>query len=351
MSKKRTFITAAIAITIALVLINIISKKFYKSAPPAVPSTLVEAITAKGEPWQHEIHATGTLLANEGITVAAAVAGHVTQIFFQSGDLVKTGTPLIQLDQGELKAHLDSAAAQLALSEANYRRSASLFQRKIVTGSDMDKALANLRTDQANVALARANLAHTMIVAPFSGRLGIKKVDVGSYISAGQALVNLQDASVLKVNFNIPEVFLNEVAIGDKVIIRSQAFPGEAFSGKITAFESVLNQDTRSLLTQAAIPNPTGKLRPGTFAEVTAYFGQPRLAVSIPQTAVAYSLENSYVFKIVAGKAVKTTVKVGMQQQDQVEILQGLKAGDKIIISGQDKITDGAAVTTAFEKL
>lgn len=346
MAKKHTFLTASIVIIVVVLSFNFIVKKFYKKTPLAPPPTLVEATTAKAQVWQHEIHATGTLLANEGITVAAAMAGHVTQIFFQSGDVVKAGTPLLQLDQGELKARLDNAVAQLALSEANYRRSISLYQRKILTGSDMDKATANLRTDQANVALAKANLAHTLIIAPFSGRLGIKKIDVGSYISAGQAIVNLQDSSILKVNFNIPEVFLNEVAIGNKVIVRSQAFPNDVFSGKISAFESVLNQDTRSLLTQAAIPNPTGKLVPGTFAEVTAYIGSPKKAVSIPQTAIAYSLENTYVYKIVNGKAVKTPVKIGIQQQDQAEILQGLQPSDQVIISGQDKLSDGAAVTT-----
>lgn len=312
----------------------------------AMPPTLVEAVTVTLQPWQKEIAATGTLVANPGIIVRSEIDGRITRVFFRPGDPIIAGTPLIETNPTVLKADVDQANAQLKLSEHDYKRAEDLYKRRVLSAADRDKALTTFYANKANAAKAQALLDQTLIRAPFNGRIGLNLVNLGDYITAGQDLVSLQATDPIRVDFSIPEIYIPSIAVGQTVLVRTSTYPTQPFTGQVFAIDAAINPSTRSLALRASVPNKDQKLIPGAFVEVALLVGNRQSLPTIPIQAIINTPEGQYVYKIVANRAVKTVVKTGENRNSQTSILSGLKPGDIVIVAGQIKIQDGAPVTT-----
>jgi membrane fusion protein (multidrug efflux system) len=321
-----------------------------KSGPKGMqmPPAAVAISEVQAQDWQEQVHSTGTLTADQGILVKAEVPGRVTHIYFTSGQQVKQGAPLVELDQSILSAQLQLYQAQLHLNELQYQRYSDLYKKHYVSTSDYDTAAANLQTTKAQVAQVQAQLAQMLIKAPFSGKLGLKQVDLGDYVTAGQVLVNLQDIDPMRVDFSVPEIFLSKVAVGNTLLIRTNSYPNQVFKGQVYAFEASIDPNTRTLAIRAHIPNTDNKLIPGSFVDVTLLLGQSQKLLVIPQTALVSSLTGDFVYRAIEGKAVKTPVVVQKRSNHQAIISAGLTLGDKVITDGQLKIPfDNAPIMVA----
>jgi membrane fusion protein, multidrug efflux system len=341
--KKKIFLPAFITLSFVTILVSsalvpTFSYASGESAAPEIPPTLVEASKAKTEYWQSEIQATGSLAAVQGIMVKPEIEGRVTQIFFKSGDYVKAGAPLIETNPDILKAQLSYAKAQYVLSQGDYHRAIALYQRHVLSQADLEKSKAALDSNKANFDKAQSQLNQTLIRAPFAGKLGLRLVNVGDYVSPGQNIVNLQAMDTLRIDFSVPETFFNQLAIGEHVNVHTTAYPNQTFTGTVYAFESAVDPNTRTLSVRAYIPNPQEKLLPGNFVDITLFSGKKTPTVTIPQIAVVTSAEGNYVYKIVNNKAVQTNVSLGERRGDIIAVLQGLNSGDEVITAGQIKI-------------
>lgn len=342
---RKKIILSSIILILALITFT---KLFAKSDPDPTtpPPTLVEIATAQKTQWQQRVETAGSLKAEQGVMVKPEIAGRITKILFKSGQLAKKNDPLVQLNPDIIKAELAADKAELALQKANYERVLALNKLQATSKAEMDKASAQYQNAQANFERAQARLNQTLITAPFDGRLGLRLANVGDYVSVGDNLVNLQDTDPMLVDFDIPEVYLGKIAVGQTVLIRVDAYPNKTFTGTVTAFNSAVDMSTRTLEMRAETPNKDGLLIPGSFADVTLFVGPTRPVIEIPKTALIYSSQGPFVYKVVQNKAVKTPVSLGEVYDKTVIVEKGLAAGDKVITAGQLKIQDGMPVTT-----
>jgi membrane fusion protein (multidrug efflux system) len=305
--------------------------------------TNVVVATAKPQDWQTKLQASGTLNATQGVMLKSQVSGNVTKIYFHSGDNVKAGDILLEINPGILKANLAAAQATADLNSGDYERAIALFKRGALSKQDLDTALANKASAEANLQAVKAQLAENIITAPVSGKLGLTQYNLGDYITVGQQLVNLQSIDTLRVDFSVPQNNASEVGVGDKVTVQSDSFPDETFQGTVSAVDTAVDINTRTVAVRAHIPNPNGKLLPGSFVQVTLDAGGTKMLVSIPQVAVVYNANGNYVYKVVNGKAIKTSIKILQENKHQVAVT-GLNNGDVVVTQGQLKIHDGANV-------
>jgi membrane fusion protein, multidrug efflux system len=308
----------------------------------AVP---VEAAKVVAAPLSEQVTAVGTLLSNEAVTVSSEIPGRLKEIHFQEGQPVEKGAPLFTLDDSVYRAQLDDAEAKLKLAEQTNKRTSTLFSNKYATAQSADEATSNLAVSTAATELARVQLEKTRIVAPFSGIVGLRHVSVGEYITAGQALVNLEAIDPVKADFRVPEKFLPAIRVGQTIRIKVDAFPDASFEGKVYAIDPKLDVSGRSLLVRALVPNNDQRLRPGLFARVTVLLQLKEDALSVPEQAIVPQGDSQYVFKIVDGKAKLTEVVTGTRREGRVEIVEGLSVGDEVVTAGQLKIRDGSAVS------
>lgn len=315
-----------------------------------MPPTGVTVATAKTQQWQQQIHAIGTLLANQGILVKSEIAGRITKIYFKPGQAVKAGTPLVQINPDILRAEVNYAKAQLKLSSSQYKRYKKLYSEKAVSKEIFDEKSSDYKSDEAQLAKAEAELAQTTIKAPFSGKLGIDLIDLGDYVQAGTPIVQLQDLSSLRVNFTVPGKMLGKLKIGQSVEVQTASYPNETFTGKVYAFDSTIDPNTRNLSIRVRIPNPKQKLLPGAFVNVTLFVGKKQNVVTVPQTAIVYNVSGDYVYTVVDNKAIKTDVDLGERYQDEVAIKKGLKADDVVVTAGQIKLKNEAPVVIVENK-
>ena len=308
----------------------------------AVP---VEAAKVIAAPLSEQVTAVGTLLSNEAVTVSSEIPGRLSEIHFQEGQPVEKGAALFTLDDSVYRAQLADAEAKLKLAEQTHKRTSTLFTNKYATAQSADESASNLAVSTAAVELARVQLEKAHIVAPFSGIVGLRHVSVGEYITAGQALVNLEAIDPVKADFRVPEGFLPAIKVGQISSIKVDAFPGDGFDGKIYAIDPRLDVAGRSLLVRALVPNTDQRLRPGLFARVTVFLQLKEDALSVPEQAIVPQGDSQFVFKIVDGKAKLTKVVIGTRREGRVEIVDGLAAGDEVVTAGQLKIRDGSAVS------
>jgi membrane fusion protein (multidrug efflux system) len=314
-------------------------KSFEKMPPPAV-----EISTAAYSDWQSNINAIATLSANQGIAIKPEINGQVIAVYFRSGDHVKAGTPLIQIDPAILQAQVDAAKAKLLLSKANYQRTAILFKKHVFAQADLDNALSVYRANQADLANARAQRNETLISAPFDGRLGLRDVDKGAYVNAGETITTLNDINPLRVDFKIPEVYVGRLSVGEKILIHSHAYPNQTFQGEIYALDSQIDPNTRSINVRASVANPDEKLLPGAFVDVKVETGMPQKWISIPETAILYDDKGEYVYRVIKKLPVKTPVILGPRKNGMVAVTSGLQVGDKVITTGAFKVIPGEPV-------
>jgi membrane fusion protein (multidrug efflux system) len=308
----------------------------------AVP---VEAAQVVAAPLSEQVTAIGTLLSDEAVTISSEIAGRIKEIHFQEGYPVEKGAPLVTLDDSVYRAQLADAEAKLRLAEQTHKRTSQLFSSKYATAQSADESASNLAVGTAAVELARVQLEKAHIVAPFSGIVGLRSVSAGEYVTAGQALVNLEAIDPVKADFRVPEKFLSAIRVGQIIRLKLDAFPGESFEGKVYAIDPRLDVSGRSLLVRAVVPNADRRLRPGLFARVTVLLQLKEAALSVPEQAIMPQGDSQFVFKIVDGKVRLTKVVTGTRREGRVEIVDGLAAGDQVVTAGQLKIRDGVAVS------
>jgi membrane fusion protein (multidrug efflux system) len=341
-----------------------------KMAPP--PAT-VTAEPAKAETWVARVHSIGTLVAIEGVEVAPQLGGTVINYFFDSGQEVKQGEKLVQLDISVEEADLVSAKATLHEADLDRERQANLVTKGAVSQAVLDTSTA--KRDSAAAAMARieAIIAQKTITAPFTGKLGLRRVEKGQYVSPGQALVWLQALDPIWVDFPVAESEVAKFKIGSKIELTVDTYPGEVFKGEVEALDARLSQDARTLMVRGTLPNPERRLLPGMFANTAVLAGEPRELVTVPRTALTYSLYGDSVWVVKEGapeenaqptasaesagaaiaadapEAPKLTaerrfVRVGQTEEGRIAILEGIKAGEQVITSGQLKLQPGAAI-------
>ena len=309
----------------------------------------VATIQAQETPWQPAIQSVGTVTAINGASLSAEVGGIVDTINFQSGQDVQKGDVLLTLRANNDPAVLAQLQAQAKLDEINYARDLKQFAANAVAQSTVDTDRANLAAAQAQVAAQQASMDEKIVRAPFSGRLGIRQVNLGQYLQPGTAIVTLEQLSPLFVDFYLPQQALVALKVGQVVNLKIDAYPGQTFPAKIAAIGATVDSATRSIAVRAVLRNDDLRLRPGMFASVSVETGAPKEAVTLPQTAIAYSSygDTVYVVKHGQGNALvadQVFVTLGATRGDQVQILDGVKAGDEVVTAGQVKLHNGSPV-------
>ena len=310
----------------------------------AMPPLPVKAAPATHATLNVEVTAVGTLRADETVMVRPEIAGRVATIHFREGQKVRQGETLVTLDQEEYQAQLASSAAQLALEQSSYRRLQDMDRQQLASQQNLDEAKAKLDTARAQQELNRVRLSKTVIRAPFDGMIGLRKISPGAYVKPGDDIVALESLGAMKLDFRVPETYLARLAVDQRLTARVDAYPEQSFEGTIYAIEPALDEETRTVLLRARLPNPHNQLRPGLFARVSLILERRENALVVPEQAIVPVGQTTFVYRVVDGKAVMTPVKLGLRRPGLVEILEGLSAGDQVVTDGQLKIRDGAAV-------
>lgn len=312
--------------------------------PPGGFAVAVETAKVEKGTLQQDITAVGSLRSNESVVMRPEIAGRIERINFRDGARVERGAVLVALDASTQEAELRQARANLALSQANYKRTEELFQKKFVSGRAQDEAGANLKVLEAAVALAEAKLRKTQIRAPFTGIVGIRNVSVGDYVKEGQDLINLEDISTLKADFKLPEAFLGQLRPGQSVQLGTDALPDESFKATVDAIDPLLDAAGRAVSLRARLENPAGRLRPGMFVRVRLILAERADALTVPEEALIPQGNEQFVYRIAEGKAQYVKVKTGLRRGGRVEITEGLTLADVVVSAGQLKLRDGAPV-------
>ena len=321
------------------------------SAAFAPKPTAVAVEEAKVEQWPPQLSAIGTLRAFQGIVVAPQVAGVVSAIHFQSGDDVPAGAPLVDLDTSVEEADLANGLAQLKNANVTLDRARALIANGNTPQSTVDAALAARDSAAASVEHTRAVIAEKTIKAPFAGRLGLRNVDLGQYVAAGVSLTTLQQLDPIYVDFSAPEGALANLVAGEETTLAVDSQPGRSFTGKVTAIDARVSADSRNVTVRAEFANPDHKLLPGMFADVTVTTGAPIDVLSLPRTAIVYSLYGNNAFVVVPAKSgdglmvERRFIRVGATRGERIAILDGVKVGEKVVIAGQIKLQPNSPVT------
>lgn len=328
-----------------LIAVSTVSVFYTNKNTLLVPPLLVETIPARLIPWQESIQAVGSLSASQGTLIKAATTGRVVAIYFRSGDTVKAGTPLLQLNPDSLKAQLAAAQAETALSKADYARGLALFKKKVFAQADLDKVSATYQANLAKQAQVQAALDQTLLTAPFSGRLGLRQVNLGDIINPSIAITDLQAIDPLCVNFTIPGTEASKISIGNRISIHASAYPDKTFSGTVYALDSHIDNDTRSLAVRASLNNTEQQLLPGAFVVITIKIGKPQTLFIVPETAVNTDNSGNFIYRIIHHKAVKTLVNIRFHENGNIGLLSSdIHPGDAIVSVGSFKVQPHSVV-------
>src|SRR5436305_3952601 len=327
-------------------------KQFFASNKP--PPASVTVAEAKSEVIPNLLSAVGDLAAVHQVNVTSDVSGRVTDIMFTGGSSVKAGNPLVQLFDGPEQADLANYKAQATVAQLSLDRAKQLASRQFGPQATVDQAQAAYDQAQAGIAKTEALISQKLVRAPFSGDLGVRKVEVGQYLTAGTAIVSLTDLSQLWANFTVPEKDSGNLKVGQPVRLKVDAYPGRTFDGKITTIEPQIAADTRNIRVQATISNPDNILKPGMFVTTTVVLPDKPAVITVPETAVDYTLYGDSAYLLTEKKeddgktsltAVRTFVRTGNRVGGRAEIVSGLKDSDRVVAVGQLKLQSGAAVT------
>lgn len=291
--------------------------------------------------------AVGSLQANESVTIRPEISGRIARMGFEEGQQVEHGALLFELDDSVYVAQVAEAKARLSLSTRNAQRAEELFARQLISPSDRDTALAAREVDMAALNLARAQAAKTVIQAPFAGRAGLRQAAIGDYVNPGQDLVVIEDLARIKLEFRLPELALPEVREGQAVQVELDAYPNQRFDATLYALDSRVTSDTRSIGARAVLDNADGRLRPGLFARVTLVVERKADALLIPEQAILSRGASAFVFLVEQGRANEREIRIGQRRNGEAEVLSGLMAGQQIVISGLQRLSDGAPVQVA----
>jgi membrane fusion protein, multidrug efflux system len=312
-----------------------------KDGPP--PAVVMTALVQE-KPWGERVQAVGTARANESIEISSRVSDKIARVYFESGDVVRAGQALVSLQTGSDSANFSAAQAQAKEADRQLIRGEQLVKEKLVSASQMDTLRANRDAAMARAQAASANLKDRVIAAPFSGVLGLRQVSPGQLVNAGTVMTTLDDVSKIKVDFSLPEVQMAVLKNRLMIEARSDAYPKQIFSGRVISVDSRVNPQSRSIAAQAEIDNPENTLRPGMLLEINVLQSQ-RNAIVIPELALQQLGSESFVYRVTLDNAVeKTVVKPGTRSFGFVEIAQGLKIGDRIVVEGTSKLRPGQTI-------
>lgn len=327
---------------------------FYFMSHYKPPAVTVSAAHANSQNWQSYLTSVGTLTAVNGVDISAQTSGIVKEIRFTSGQFVSKGDILVLLDSNVEEAQLKDNLAQAKLSQLNYERHKTLTLKHAVAQSTLDTLTAQLDQALAGVEQTKAKIQQKIITAPFSGKIGIRSIDIGQFVSAGTAMVTLQSLDPLYVQFTIPEQYINQLYLQQPVSVNVNLANGKILTGSITAINSKVDQITRNILVQATVPNADMQIYPGMFALVKVFLREHKNVVVVPQTAITYSLHGDAVYLIKTEgkdkkgkpllKAYKQYIKLGERRDNEVAVLEGLKSGDSVVTAGQLKLQNGTSV-------
>lgn len=325
----------------------------FKPPPESVSSAPVESVV-----WEPRLSAVGTVVATQAVTVSTEVPGTVARLRFDSGETVKAGQVLVELDTSLERAQLASASASAELGEINLRRIRNLVDKKVNTQAELDQAVAESKRTKAQVDQIRAQIGKKTIRAPFSGRLGIRQIDLGEILSAGQPIVSLQNVDRVFVDFFLPQQQVSRIETGQTVSLTSDASPGTTWKGTLDAIEPAVEVATRNLKVRALVDNADHELWPGMFVEVQVELpsGPPQLVV--PETAILYAPYGNTAFVIEDSPdgppdvkiARQVLVELGTRKGDFITVTSGLEEGQRVVKAGAFKLKNGTPVTLQDEK-
>jgi membrane fusion protein, multidrug efflux system len=356
MVKRMILMLTATAVVVA-VLGFVKFQQFQAAAGQAAafqpPPEAVTTIVAQPEHWQAMLSAIGTIAAVQGVTVSADLPGTVDRIGFESGTSVRQGEVLVELDTRQEQAQLAAVEAQRDLARLNFNRTQALVSEGAISRADFDLAAAEQKQTEARVGEIRATIERKTIRAPFSGILGIRQVNRGQYLSAGDPVVALQSLNPIYVNFGVPQQDTSQLRVARQVRVTVNDPSGLVFTGRITALDSVVDQATRNVQVQATLANPDAKLRPGMFVQTEVILSASRSIVALPASAISYAPYGDSVFIVTdlkdpQGKTYRGVrqqfVKLGGARGDQIAVVSGVNLGDEVVTSGVFKLRNGAAV-------
>ncbi|WP_077048753.1 efflux RND transporter periplasmic adaptor subunit [Pseudomonas sp. KK4] len=370
MLRRRMLIMLGVVLLIVLLLAGYKAFSIYTmiqgfSAPK--PPISVAVAKATEQPWQARLPTVGTLTALQGVDLSLEIAGTVTDVQFESGQKVKAGQPIVQLDSAVESALLETAQADLGLAQVDYRRGSQLVGSQAISKGEFDRLSAVLKKNQATVNQLKASLAKKRILAPFSGTIGIRQVDVGDYVASGTMIATLQDLSSLYVDFFIPEQSVPKVAIGQPVQIVVSAYPDQTFPGTLSAINPKVENSTRNVQVRATLANPDGKLLPGMFASLQIILPDPQPRIVVPESAITYTLYGNSVYVATQKKAEdgsvekddkgqpiliaeRRFVETGERRDGLVMITKGVQNGETVVTAGQIKLNNGAHIAISDDK-
>lgn len=327
-------------------------KQLIKAGEAAVePPVTISTTTVKQESWQETLTAIGSVTAVQGVTVSPEIAGLIREIAFESGAVVSKGDLLVKLDTSSEEAQLRAVEAQISLAEINLGREKALRAEKMNSQSDLDTIDATLKQYQANADTIRATIGKKTVRAPFSGRLGIRQVNLGQFLDVGKPVVTLQSLEPIRVDFSLPQAQLSRLTTGMKVLVATDAYPGQKFEGTLTAITPEIDTGTRSVSLQATFANTNQALRPGMFAKVEVLMPKEDTVMVIPQMAVMSAPYGDSVFIVEPSTnnpanlvARQQFIRSGHTRGDFQAVESGLKVGDRIASAGLFKLRNGVGV-------
>lgn len=344
----------AIVIAILLVIFGAIGGYLYQrfsalaSMDFSPPPVTIAASIATGEIWDQRLSAVGTIKAVRGVELTSEASGEITKIYFDSGEAVEAGEPLVVLNDKLERASRQNQIASLDLAEILFKRDQTLIEQKSIPQTQYDRSRADLERARAQLAETEARLANKQIEAPFSGVMGIRMVDIGDYLSPGTVIATLQDHSELEIDFTVPARHTPKLKAGMKVYLEVDAFNDRIFDAVVTAVDSRIDPSTRNILLRAGVESSDGLL-PGMFATLEVDLGESRQVVAVPETAMTYSITGNTIFVIEETDegdltAVARVVQAGEVRGGKVAVLSGLDGGERVVSVGQNKLFRGVRV-------
>lgn len=333
-----------VPLVVLVLIVGCKKKQAAAGSAPAMPPTQVIAAEARQQPVAETLAVVGTLAANEFIEVKSETDGTIAEILFEEGQPIKKGDLLIRLDETKFAAALAEAEANLKLAATTFERSKELQRGKLISQQEYDQSASLFQANQATVELRKRQLQDARIPAPFSGVVGSRNVSPGQVIAKNTTLTWLMDIETVKAEFNVPERILGEVKPGQGIELRVAAFPKERFKGEVYFLAPQIDPNTRTLLMKARVPNPKHLLRPGMFVNLDLTLTLREKAIMVPESAVMSMGDRTMVYVIADAKAQMRPVKVGLRLPNEIEIIEGLKAGEKVVAEGVQKVRPGAPV-------
>jgi len=330
-------------VLLALLLVPLLAQAQSPGGPPFIPVNMMKVTET---PVTNTVTAVGALIAEDSVILRPEIDGRIDKIQFSEGQPVKKGALVVTLDAAEQRARVAAAEADLKLAESRFKRSEELVAQNFISRQALDEARANLDIARARMNQEQVALDKTVIRAPFAGVVGLRQVSPGAYVKKGDDIVRLDALSKLKLEVPVPEIYLARVRIGLPVKVTIDALPGQTFTGTVHAVDPVIDVASRNLRVRARIANPRHVLKPGMFARVSADLGGKTRAILVPEQVIVPRGDGNFVFVVVDGKAQLRPVKLGQREPGRVEVVDGLKVGETIVLDGQIKLRPGVPVVT-----